>query len=141
MMSMDLSPSTRKVLRVLQQSRKPLSAYAILAKLQRSGLRFPPTVYRALDQLARRGLAHRLESMNAFIACRNPGTCPGHETGVSAFALCTVCGKVQEISGGPLLKIVREKGMPFFTRLDRTVVELSGICRACGRAKTRNREK
>jgi len=135
LVSTELSVSVRKVLCLLTEVNKPLSAYEILARLSRSGLRSPPTVYRALDQLARRGLVHRLESINAFVACQHPGVCRRNGSSVSAFALCTSCGSVLEINASDLLKMAVKSGSHFFARVDKTVVELSGICRACSKKK------
>ncbi|HSM41507.1 MAG TPA: transcriptional repressor, partial [Afifellaceae bacterium] len=57
----------------------PLSAYDILDRLRDKGFRAPLQVYRALDKLLALGLVHRLESLNAFIACAHPD-CEGHGT-------------------------------------------------------------
>ncbi len=34
----------------------------------------PPTVYRALDFLMANGFVHKLESVNAFVACHHPSS-------------------------------------------------------------------
>ena len=57
-----LSPHAQTVLRLLKKSQTPLSAYEILDRLRNAGIKAPPTVYRALDSLVARGLAHRIES-------------------------------------------------------------------------------
>jgi Fur family zinc uptake transcriptional regulator len=70
----------------------PASAYQILDGLRSDGISAPPTVYRALDQLVGRGLAHRVESLNAFVACSHPRHADGN-----AFAICQDCGGLEEI--------------------------------------------
>lgn len=70
----------------------PASAYQILDGLRPEGVTAPPTVYRALDQLVVRGLAHRVESLNAFVACSHPRHADGN-----AFAICQDCGGLEEI--------------------------------------------
>ena len=66
---------------VLTHSEGPLSAYSILDKLRDSGFRAPLQVYRALDKLLEFGLVHRLESLNAFVACAHPDeSCCRHGT-------------------------------------------------------------
>src|SRR5512134_33218 len=65
-----LTPTRRQVLEVLLESHKPLGAYEIIDRAARHGTRHAPiTVYRALDFLIENGLAHRIESRNAYIAC------------------------------------------------------------------------
>ena len=65
--------------------------YAESLRLRPMGISAPPTVYRALGQLTARGLVHRLESLNAFVACAHPR----HGEG-TAFAICGDCGVVEE---------------------------------------------
>jgi Fur family transcriptional regulator, zinc uptake regulator len=67
----DLSPHCKKVLEALHKSGKPLSAYELLDKLHKFGIKAPPTVYRALETLVERGLVHRIESLGAFVACHD----------------------------------------------------------------------
>lgn len=92
------------VLAVLRRRGGPLSAYDVLGELRESHPRIaPPTIYRALAALTERGRVHRLESMNAFIACQ----CDRHASvaGKSGFqparhvieihGLCASCGAGQ----------------------------------------------
>ena len=92
----DLTRNQELVLGALAHSDAPLSAYDILDLLRGEGLRAPLQVYRALDKLTERGLAHRLESLNAFICCADEQC---HERGGSiAFAICEKCGRVEEFA-------------------------------------------
>jgi Fur family transcriptional regulator, zinc uptake regulator len=116
------------VLGVLDKSSSPVSAYAILDALRGEGLRAPLQIYRALDKLIEAGLAHRLESMNAFVTCRHPG----HDALAStAFLICERCGRVDEATdqslAAPLGKIAACGG---FT-VSRATIELRGLCAAC----------
>ncbi|MHC5653992.1 transcriptional repressor [Stappia sp.] len=119
------------VMRALSQARAPLTAYTILDELRAEGFRAPPQVYRALEKLVEIGMVHRLESLNAFVACRHPD-CDGHET--VAFAICDDCGQVAELSddrlAGHLKAIAGETG--FILR--KSMVELRGRCADCARA-------
>src|ERR1044072_2750267 len=48
-----------------------IGAYDVLARLAEKGTRLAPiSVYRAIDALLEAGVIHRLESKNAFFACR-----------------------------------------------------------------------
>ncbi len=135
-MSIALSDSARKVLNVLNASRKPLSAYEILAKLARAGLRSPPTVYRALNQLGRKGLVHRVETMNAFVACRRKA-CAAYGVHAGVFAICTGCSAVEELDDPLVGKAMAKTGRNFLVRIEKKTLELSGLCRACSAKKTR----
>ncbi|MCC2112772.1 MAG: transcriptional repressor, partial [Hyphomicrobiales bacterium] len=93
---------------VLSRADGPLSAYEILDRLREQGFRAPLQVYRALDKLIAFGLVHRLESLNAFVACSHP-ECEAKET--TAFAICDKCGCVTEFADARIaddLKICAE---------------------------------
>lgn len=124
----DLTKNQSLVFGALSRAEGPLSAYTILDQLRDDGFRAPLQVYRALDKLVETGIVHRLESLNAFVACSHPG-CDSHET--IAFTICETCGKVAEISDEPLEARIRElAGKDGFT-VKRAVVELRGLCAAC----------
>src|SRR5258708_16327138 len=65
-----LTPLRRRVLQALAESHSPLGAYEIVERLKKTREPVPAmSVYRALDFLLAEGLAHRIESQNAFLAC------------------------------------------------------------------------
>jgi Fur family zinc uptake transcriptional regulator len=128
-----LSPHNRKVLDLLLQAEQPLSAYDILDKLHRHGIKAPPTVYRALDFLVKHGLAHKLETAGGFVACRHHGDEHEDDDHLRQFVLCTRCGDVREIEDKSLLKITKKLGEKFLARVSKEVFELSGICHACAK--------
>ena len=66
-----LSDTQKRVHRILTAARNPLSAYDVLDKMRSKGAVTPPTVYRSFDKLIEKGLAHRLESLNAYVACQH----------------------------------------------------------------------
>ncbi len=116
------------VLEVLNRDRTPLSAYSILDRLKESGLRAPLQVYRALNKLVERGLVHRLESLNAFVACRSSDCC---EHSAAVFAICESCGGVAEFADAKLSRRVNEWARSDGFQLTGTTIELRGECRAC----------
>ncbi len=127
----DLTRNQELVLGTLNHSAGPLSAYDILDRLRGDGLRAPLQVYRALDKLVERGLAHRLESLNAFVACADAHC---HRKGLIAFAICERCGKVDEFAD-PVIEDrlggwAESKG---FT-VERTTMEIRGRCAECAKA-------
>lgn len=120
------------VLDTLNRASGPRSAYEILDALRGEGLRAPLQVYRALDKLIEMGLAHRLESLSAFVACGEPHVHEGG--GVTAFAICEKCGHVTEFCDQIVCtRLADWEGAEGFTAR-RTTIEIRGLCRACAAA-------
>ena len=77
-----LTPIRAKVLGLIAAQGKPIKAYDLLDRIRAdklddedsAGSAAPPTVYRALDFLLANGFIHKLESVNAFVACHHPST-------------------------------------------------------------------
>ena len=85
-----LTPIRRRVLELLLAEHRALGAYDILGHLSAEGLGAqPPVAYRALDFLVKAGLAHRIEALNAYIACSHVGA--DH---TPAFLICRSCQSV-----------------------------------------------
>lgn len=130
-MSTTLSKPAEKIMRLLKDTEKPLSAYDILAKLRRQGLRSPPTVYRALNLLGKRGLVHKIETLNAFVACRKPESRRPKVGHTSAFAICTSCNAISEYDD-PVLDIAMTKvKQALLANVDKRSIEILGLCKAC----------
>ncbi len=126
--SADLTKNQSLVMGALTRSDGPLSAYTILDQLRDHGFRAPLQVYRALDKLVEFGMVHRLESLNAFVACRHPD-CDDHET--IAFMICERCGQVNEITDNALANRLKLLAGEARFALKKTTIELRGICRNC----------
>lgn len=116
----------RRVLELLLRSGGPMKAYDLIAKFGENGAAAkPPTVYRALDFLSSQGFVHRIESLNAFVACRTGG-----EAHAAGFLICTCCGETHEIE--PIAaEGVAHAAAAFGYALSRVVVEARGLCGAC----------
>ncbi|MCM2293675.1 transcriptional repressor [Allorhizobium sp. BGMRC 0089] len=118
------------VFHTLEQAGGPLSAYVILDKLRDQGFRAPLQVYRALEKLLEFGLVHRLESLNAFVACSHrEEQCCAH--GTVAFAICERCGHVQEFHDHTIDHRLEDwtKGRGF--KMEKTTIEIRGLCASC----------
>lgn len=125
--SPSITPHSARILDLLRHSSQALSAYDILDKMRSCGMRSPPTVYRALDQLVAKGLVHRIETLNAFTHCRH-GDAHAH---VSRFAVCLNCKTVQEIKHQD--KHYERPGTRFLKKVEREIQEIAGLCRDCYR--------
>ena len=121
------TPVRRKVLEILLQDHRALGAYTILDRLREDGFGSqPPVAYRALDFLVANGLAHKIERLNAFIACAHT-----NHSHTPAFMICRLCDAVAEAlsstAQGALCDTARTTGF----RIERTVIEAEGICPSC----------
>jgi Fur family zinc uptake transcriptional regulator len=120
-----LTPMRRQVLQTLAGSHQPLGAYEIIERLGVTGPRPAPiTIYRALEFLLANGLAHRIESLNAFIN--------NHASGSPVvFLICERCGAVGEAPssavGAALLSASQQAAFTPKT----PVIEITGICGHC----------
>jgi len=130
---MTMQPLTRNqglVFEVLSAAEAPLSAYSILDKLRGEGFRAPLQVYRALDKLLEFGLVHRLESINAFVACAHPHEdCHAH--GITAFTICESCGKVTEFHDHMIEERLKAFARDRNFKTGKTTIEIRGLCAGC----------
>lgn len=122
------------VLDALHDSGAPASAYDLLDRLRDEGLRNPLQIYRALNALIARGLVHRLESLNAFVACAHPhehGAEGGHDHGLIAFAICGSCHRVEEFSDPEITRLLAGWAATHDFHPEHTILELRGTCTSC----------
>lgn len=124
----ELTKNQSLVFGSLSSAGGPLTAYAILDLLREDGFRAPLQVYRALDKLVEYGMVHRLESLNAFVACAHTG-CSAH--GAAAFAICEKCGEVIEFAPDEALKVLNEWTKAQNFTLAGMTIELRGTCGTC----------
>ena len=115
-----------RVLEYLRRQTKPLSAYQILDDLRSDGVTAATTVYRALDQLIASGRVHRIESLNAFTACRDPS-----HTEPPVFEICEDCGAVTEHVDTRLTKNIAALSSHSGFKPEHSVIEIRGCCSDC----------
>ncbi|MWD26552.1 transcriptional repressor [Aquicoccus sp. SCR17] len=117
----------QRVLEILLGQHKAMGAYDILGQLRAEGLGSqPPVAYRALDFLVKHGFAHRIERLNAFIACshlQDPHT--------PAFLICRACERVVEAESDPAAGELGRAAADAGFVIERTVREAEGLCPAC----------
>ncbi len=122
-----LTPVRRRVLEMLLQEHRALGAYAILDRLREEGFGSqPPVAYRALDFLAQNGFVHKIERLNAFVACSHPGA--SHSP---AFMICRKCDAVAEAQSTPAKGVLGAAARAAGFEIERTVVEAEGLCPDC----------
>jgi len=121
-----LTPLRRRVLELLLGQHGPAKAYDLLPLLDADRQAKPPTIYRALDFLVRMGLAHRIETLNAFVAC-DIGACERS----TIFLICDQCGVTDEFDAGHALVDLAEAAARDGFRIRRTMIEANGLCATC----------
>jgi Fur family zinc uptake transcriptional regulator len=117
----------KQVYRVLRSAHGSMTAYEILDAVRPKGISAPPTVYRALNRLMRDGLAHRVESRNAYVACCAPHR--RHDTAI--FAICRDCGRIDEMHQGEVVQSLAKKLSKRGFVADRATIEIQGLCASC----------
>lgn len=126
----ELTKNQTLVFDALSRANAPLSAYSLLDQLRDNGFRAPLQVYRALDKLQEFGLVHRLESLNAFVACAHQHD-HSHRHGITAFAICNDCGQVTEFSDDMIEQRLAGWAKDTGFRATKTTIEIRGECAAC----------
>ncbi|EWH00331.1 transcriptional repressor [Halomonas sp. BC04] len=121
------TPIRRRVLEMIAGASGGLKAYDLLDRLavEHAAAR-PPTIYRALDFLIEQGLVHRIESLNAYVAC----PCPEHAHGFQLL-ICRHCGRVEELHLDEVNDQLNTQARQLGFRVERQTIELLGSCDLC----------
>jgi Fur family zinc uptake transcriptional regulator len=124
-----LTPLRADVLRLVADSKKPVKAYDLLALISESkAASAPPTIYRALDFLLDNGFIHKLESINAFVACHHPSvqhTVP--------FLICDTCHAAVEMEDEKISQLLDEKARALGFTPQAQTLEVHGLCANCAK--------
>src|SRR5690606_11265924 len=93
-----MTAARTRVLALLLETGEPVKAYDLIARFGEDGQAAkPPTVYRALEFLERKGLAHRIASISAYVACTAADDADTPHA--AAFLICDCCGATREVAG------------------------------------------
>jgi Fur family zinc uptake transcriptional regulator len=126
--SIRLTPLREAVLRVLLSSHRALGAYEIIDELHKHGRRLAPiSVYRIIDVLLSAGLAHRLESKNAFFACLSEHV----EANSTLVLICEDCARVAEAEAPEAWRAIKSITQSSGFAVSETVLEIQGTCADC----------
>ena len=125
------TPARRKVLELLLSEHRALGAYKILDLLREAGFKSqPPVAYRALEFLVENGFAHKIERLNAFVACTLHGT--EHSP---TFMICRQCENVAETySPASNLNLSKSAEASGF-KIEQTIIEAKGVCNSCAKTE------
>jgi len=131
-----LTDLRREVLELILAADGPLTAYALLDQLQQTRRAAPPTIYRALDFLMEQGLIHKLERLNAFLACVESD--PRSHNHAAQFLICRVCHSARELEDEAISHAVDHAAEAIGFRPEHTTIEIEGVCASCAAALVQN---
>lgn len=122
-----LTDARREVLTLLLRQGSSMKAYELLEVLRATHPQIAPTtVYRPLQFLVELGLVHRIDSLNAYIACTHDDA-DDHDF----LLVCPRCASVNEIDdkkvNKALAKYLEQSGFV----AQHNSVEISAVCRDC----------
>ena len=125
--ALKFTPVRRQVLEILCSDHKALGAYEILKRLGPLGFKSqPPVVYRALEFLVAHRFVHKIEKLNAYVACMH------HDTShVPAFLICRNCETVAEAPNKEPSDLVAQIAKTNAFTVEKTVYEAEGRCVNC----------
>ena len=123
-----LSRNQQIVLDIIEKAKGPLKAYSILFNVQKKGINAPQQIYRALDKLIEMGKIHKIESKNAFVACRSSDC---EISKATAFSICESCENVSEISNSKLTKYLSNFSDNSGMKYSKYNLEFFGLCKKC----------
>ena len=123
-----LSKNQQIVLEIIERGKEPLKAYSILFNVQKKGINAPQQIYRALDKLIEIGKIHKIESKNAFVACKNANC---EVSKATAFSICESCEKVEELNDLKLSKYLSSYSDKTGMKYKKYNLEFFGLCKKC----------
>jgi Fur family transcriptional regulator, zinc uptake regulator len=125
--SVRMTPVRRRVLEILLSQHRALGAYEVLEQLAQGGFgNQPPVAYRALEFLVEQGFAHRIDRLNAFVACMHPG-----EAHAPAFLICRNCRAVAEAPAKPVRTALNKAAGSLGFQVEGSSIEAVGLCPQC----------
>ena len=123
-----LTNNQQTVLDLLEKSKEPLKAYAILYDTQKKGIKAPLQVYRALDKLIEIGKVHKIESRNSYIACEHKNCNASTST---SFLICEICDQVTELKKNNLSVYFAKQSEKVNFKYAKHNLEIYGTCKDC----------
>ena len=125
-----LTPIRARVLQLVADAGKPIKAYDLLERVrdgEGAGAAAPPTVYRALDFLLANGFIHKLESINAFVACHHPNAMR-HSV---PFLICEGCNAAIELEDASIVAALDAAARSHGFAPQAQTLEVHGLCARC----------
>ncbi len=128
-----LTPIRARVLGLIAEAGRPVKAYDLLDMVRSgegAGADAPPTIYRALDFLLANGFIHKLQSVNAFVACHHPNS-DQHSV---PFLICDSCHNAVELEDMQVVAALDERARALGFVPQAQTLEVHGLCAECATA-------
>jgi len=125
-----LTATRARVLTLIARAGAPVKAYDLLDRMREGGdggMAAPPTVYRALDFLLANGFIHKLESINAFVACHHPNSAQ-HSV---PFLICNRCHSAIELEDASIVSALDTAARSLGFAPQAQTLEVHGLCAKC----------
>ncbi len=122
------APASELVLKALRKSDEPMTAYTLLEKLKKSGIKSAPIIYRALESLMKEGAVHKIKELGAYVAC---DCSKSHSHALSVLTVCHGCHKVAELHDHAVIHQLENLRKSGIRLTEHAVIELPITCNAC----------
>ena len=126
MSELKLSAIQQRVLTILQNEQKAISAYALLEKVKPYGLQSPVQIYRILKKLSGHGLILRLDTLNKYLAYELK-----NKQNYLFITICTDCHTVQVIDSPKFTQVFEQSLVHQDFSPKHHCLELLGQCALC----------
>ena len=121
------TPMRARVLELLLQDNRFVTAYELLDSILETHPRAnPATVYRILGFLVENGLAHRLASVNGYVARTGAA-----DNDYRVFAICGRCSRVSELEANGVRDLLAALVASVGCALGDGAAEIRVVCRDC----------
>jgi Fur family zinc uptake transcriptional regulator len=126
-LSIEVTALRQEVLTILAKSKKPITAYQILSKLQlvRPSAK-PMTVYRTLSTFEKAHLIHKIEKDSSYVLCCHP-----NKENHCLIVFCSVCGKYKEIHNSSVQNVLQQTLEPLAFTFHEEPIQIAAICADC----------
>ncbi|MDG1709128.1 MAG: transcriptional repressor [Emcibacteraceae bacterium] len=124
-----LTSNQRMVYETLLNLGRSAGAYELLDMLRKKGVNAAATVYRALNELAKKGLVKRIVSTRTFVAHQKPKA----QDEESLMLICKHCGEVSSIDDQKLVGLFDKNISQSGYQVNSYHLELIVSCDSCNK--------
>ncbi len=127
--SLAVTPARIALLEVLQKEKKPVDVQTLIEALQNENIEVNRvTVFRIINAFVEKGIVHKLEFSEGK-ARYELSSLPHHH-----HAVCTNCGKVQDIEDCEVEKIEKKVSENLSFSIQSHRLEFFGLCKNCSKS-------
>ncbi len=133
-LSLTLTSLRKSVLCVLWEANKPLKAYDVLEILLLEQPNITAAaVYRALGFFVEAGVAHKIDSIQAYALCNKPDVAACSEI----LMVCSMCRDTRAVQNINVRDALAQLARLDAFELSHTPIELRGVCSICAQKQSK----